>query len=111
MLLVAQAAKGKTVAMTRGTCGCPGAGEGFGLEPFCPEKFPGGRECFLRFLSVGNRDWDHGRAVIQELNESGAPKIMVKEFAEGEGFLKTPELVARWLEGSCPTLNRKAHVW
>lgn len=32
MLLVVQAAKGKTVALTQGTCGCPGAGEGFGIE-------------------------------------------------------------------------------
>ena len=98
MLLVVQAAKGKTMALTRGTCGCPGAGEGFGLEPSCPEKFPGGRECFLRFLSIGNQDWDHGRAMIQKLSEGGAPKIMVEEFTEGEGFKKTPELVAQYLE-------------
>ncbi len=65
MLLVVQAAKGKTMALTQGTCGCPGAGEGFGLEPSCPEKFPGGRECFLRFLSIGNQDWDHGRAYVE----------------------------------------------
>ena len=98
MLLVAQAAKGKTMALTQGTCGCPGAGEGFGLEPSCPEKFPGGRECFLRFLSTGNQDWEHGRAMIQKLTEGGAPKIMVQEFSEGEGFKKTPELVAQYLE-------------
>jgi hypothetical protein len=98
MLLVVQAAKGKTMALTQGTCGCPGAGEGFGLEPSCPERFPGGRDCFLRFLSIGNRDWDHGRAMIQKLTEGGAPKIMVEEFTEGEGFKKTPELVAQYLE-------------
>ncbi len=98
MLLVAQAAKGKTVAISRGSCGCPGAGEGFGLEPSCPENFPGGRECLLRFLSIGNRDWEHGRAMIQKLAEGGAPRIMVEEFSEGEGFLKTPELAARWIE-------------
>jgi uncharacterized protein (DUF169 family) len=104
MLLVAQAAKGKTVAITQGTCGCPGAGEGFGLEPSCPEKFPGGRDCFLRFLSIGNQDWEHGRAMIQKLTEGGAPKIMIEEFTEGEGFKKTPELVAQWLE-EVPTLE------
>ena len=98
MPLVAQAAKGKTMAITKGTCGCPGAGEGFGLEPACPENFPGGRECFLRFLSTGNQDWDHGRAMIQKLIEDGAPKIMIEEFSEGEGFVKTPELVAQYLE-------------
>jgi uncharacterized protein (DUF169 family) len=98
MLLVSEAAKGKTVTITPGSCGCPGAGEGFGLEPSCPEKFPGGRECLLRFLSIGNQDWEHGRAMIQKLTEGGAPKIMIEEFSEGEGFLKTPELVAQWLE-------------
>jgi hypothetical protein len=46
MPLVAQAAKGKTVAITQGSCGCPGAGEGFGLEPSCPDNFSGGKECF-----------------------------------------------------------------
>ncbi len=98
MLLVAQAAKGETMVISKGSCGCPGAGEGFGLEPSCPDNFPGGRECFLRFLSVGNQDWEPGRAVIQQLIEGGAPKIMVEEFSEGEGFKKSPELVARFLE-------------
>lgn len=98
MLLVAQAAKGKTVALSRNSCGCPGAGEGFGLVPSCPESFPGGRECLLRFLSTGNKDWEHGRAMIQKLTEDGAPKIMVEEFSEGEGFLKTPGLASQWLE-------------
>ena len=98
VLLVAQAAKGKTMAMTQGTCGCPGASEGFGLETSLPDNFPGGRECFLRFLSTGNKDWEQGRAMIQKLVEGGAPKIMIEEFSEGEGFVKTPELVAQYLE-------------
>lgn len=98
MILVAEAARGKTVSITRGSCGCPGAGEGFGLEPSCADNFPCGRDCFLRFLSIGNRSWERGRAMTQKLAESGAPKIMVEEFSEGEGFLKTPELVAQWLE-------------
>lgn len=98
MLLLAQAAKGNTVAITRGTCGCPGALEGFGLAPACPEKFPGGTECFLRFLSIGNEGWETGRAVIRRMAEEGAPKIMITEFAEGEGFKKSPELVDQWLE-------------
>jgi hypothetical protein len=84
MVLVAQAAKGNTVAITMGSCGCPGAGEGFGLCPSSAEDFPGGRECFLRFLSTGNRDWEHGRAVIKQLAESGSPEIMVEEFSMDE---------------------------
>ncbi len=113
MLLLARAAKGETVAITRGTCGCPGALEGFGLEASHPENFPGGRECFLRFLSIGNESWEKGRAVIHKMTEEGAPKIMITEFAEGEGFKKSPELVDQWLEevpeiepeGSCVVIK------
>jgi hypothetical protein len=36
--------------------------------------------------------------MIQKLSEGGAPKIMVEEFSEGEGFKKSPELVAQYLE-------------
>jgi hypothetical protein len=97
MLLVALAAKGKTVALGAETCPCHGAAGGWGLTPMHPERFPGGRECFLRFLSVGNQDHEEGRAVLRQLEQGGAPRILVREFAEGEGFLKTPELTARWL--------------
>ncbi len=40
MLLLARAAKGETVAITKGTCGCHGALEGFGLGRSRPD--PGG---------------------------------------------------------------------
>lgn len=98
MHLVAQACKGKTVAIALGTCGCDGAGMGLALEPPNLDNSPGGRDCFLRFLSVGNKHWEEGRAMIQKMIQSGAPKIVVEEFTEGEGFLKTPELVARWAD-------------
>jgi uncharacterized protein (DUF169 family) len=107
MVLVAQAAKGKTVAITQGSCGCPGAGEGFGLCQSSPKDFPGGRECYLRFLSIGNRDWEHGRAMIKQLTEGAAPKNMVEEFSEGEGFLKSPERVALFIE-ELPRLEPEA---
>ncbi len=99
MLLIAQAAKGKTVALTRDSCRCHGAANGFGLENMNPDAFPGGRECFLRFLSSGNQDWEQGRAVLAQLKEGGAPRILLEEFAEGEGFLKHPEMVEGWLAG------------
>jgi len=108
MLLVVRAARGKTVAISQGTCGCPGAGEGLGLVPACPENFPGGRDCFLRFLSIGNQGWDHGRVMIQKMTECGAPKIMIQEFAEGEGFKRTPELVAQWLD-EVPAVKPEGH--
>lgn len=96
MLLVGQAAKGETVAMDKTTCRCNGAANGFGLENLDTHNFPGGRDCFLRFLSIGNKDWELGQTVCQQLKDGGAPKIMLEEFSEGEGFLKSPELVAAW---------------
>ena len=52
----------------------------------------------MRFLAIGNQDSEHGRSTIQKLTEGGAPKIMIEEFTGGEGFLKTPQLVAQWIE-------------
>lgn len=98
MTVVAQAAKGKTVAITRGSCGCPGAAEGFGLCRPSPDTFPGGRECLLRFLTIGNSGWEHGRECLQQMTDHGAPKTMLEEFSEGEGFMKSPERASAWLE-------------
>jgi uncharacterized protein (DUF169 family) len=107
MFLVAQAAKGETVVLGPRTCACPGAASGFGLEPMSARHFPGGHECFTRFLSIGNKGWAPGEAVIRQLQESGAPKIMLEEFTEGEGFFKTPELVDEWMQ-SLPGQQQKA---
>ena len=96
MSLVAQAAKGETVAMDAATCRCNGAASGFGLVDFDIGAFPGGRDCFLHFLSIGNKGWERGRTVIAQLQESGAPKHMLEEFSEGEGFRKSPEVVSNW---------------
>jgi uncharacterized protein (DUF169 family) len=104
MLLLTEAVKGATVALTRGSCGCPGASYGFGLEELDPDHFPGGRDCYFRFLSIGNQDWERGRAVIDHLKKGGAPKIMIEEFSEGEGFLKTPELVEEFT-GNAPDIR------
>ncbi|MDR2697342.1 MAG: DUF169 domain-containing protein, partial [Holophagales bacterium] len=102
MLLVAQAAKGKAVAMSHDSCSCSGAASGFGLEQLNLNSFPGGTECFLRFLTVGNKYTEQGRAVITQLKEHSAPKIFLEEFSEGEGFLKTTELAQEWVN-SLPT--------
>jgi hypothetical protein len=99
MLLIVDAVKGKTVAMSKDSCRCPGAAHGFGLDKHTAEDFPGGREAFLRFLSVGNEQCQEGRAVIEQLKKAGAPTIMITEFSEGEGFCKNPELVQDFLDG------------
>lgn len=110
MFQLAAAARGETVVMASGVCDCPGALEGFGLESSCPDKFPGGQNSFLRFLSTGNKDCEAGRTAIQQLIESGAPKILVEEFSEGEGFLKSPELVAQYLEELPQIVPEYPHV-
>jgi len=98
MTLIAQAAKWGTAALSKDSCRCPGAASGFGLDKFRLDNFPGGPECFLRFLSIGNEGWEQGRAVRAQLEEGGAPKILVTEFSEGEGFRKTPALVQDWID-------------
>jgi hypothetical protein len=50
MYLVAEAAKGATVTLSKGGCGCPGAASGFCLEPHDPDDYPGGRACYFRFF-------------------------------------------------------------
>jgi hypothetical protein len=96
MSLLAEAAKGATVTFSKGSCGCPGAASGFAVESHDPDDFPGGCACYFRFLSIGNKDWKQGQAVLEQLKASGAPNIMLEEFSEGEGFLKTPELVEEY---------------
>lgn len=98
MALVAQAAKGGTAALSKDSCRCHGAASGFGLDRFRLEHFPGGPECFLRFLSIGNEGWEQGRAVRAKLEAGGAPKILITEFSEGEGFRQTPALVQDWVD-------------
>ena len=53
-LLLAAAAKGKPAAADRTTFGCLGGGTGLGFGNQY-ETWPGGIECFYRFLSTGQR--------------------------------------------------------
>lgn len=98
MLLIAQAAKGKTVALSKDSCRCHGAASGFGLDVMRTDDFPGGHECFLRFLSIGNEHCELGQTMIARLKEAGAPQILIEEYSEGEGFCKTTELVQDWVD-------------
>lgn len=107
MMLVAQAAKGRTVTISLDSCGCSGANSGFALAPLCLDHHPEGRECFLRFLSVGNKDWEYGRAIIEKMKARGASKMEIEEFSEGEGFLKSTELVDDWVD-NLPKIDPEA---
>ncbi|MHB8093171.1 MAG: DUF169 domain-containing protein [Syntrophales bacterium] len=89
MWMLASAAKGKAAAFDEKTYGCWGGGIGLGFGNQYL-NFPGGIECFCRFLSTGNEQSATGQAVARQL----APfveKDLLEDFLQGEGFLKSPE--------------------
>jgi len=90
-LLMAAAAKGKPAAADRNTFGCLGGGVGLGFGNRY-ETWPGGIECFYRFLSTGNGPQDDvpGAAGIRR----GASS----DFVHGERYVKTPEAVKRFVD-------------
>lgn len=96
MFMFANAARGKTAAFDAESYGCWGGGVGLGFGN-AYLYFPGGIECFAHFLSSGNIQWEKGREVGKAL-ESAAGKEFAAGFLEGEGYVKTPELVEQWLK-------------
>lgn len=107
MLLVAQAAMGRTMAITRGTCRCPGAGKGLGLEPSNHGTIPGGGECYLHFFPTRKQDLEHGHTMIQKLTVGGASQTMTDDRSGREYLYKTLEgMVQR--PGHLPRLQPEA---
>jgi hypothetical protein len=98
MFLIVAAARGKTAAIDRETCGCVGGavGMGFGNRYL---DFPGGVDCFHRFLSSGNEGWEKGREEIRKMEAFAARKEFLDHYAHGEGYKKTPELVEEMVGG------------
>ncbi len=96
MWLVAHASKGKTAVFDINTYGCWGGGVGLGFGNQY-EKFPGGLECFSYFLSIGNKHWEKGRMVGEELKKV-VKGDFAEEFLEGEGYIKSPEIVSSFVE-------------
>jgi hypothetical protein len=94
MFLLAAAAKGKTAAVGRETFGCFGGGVGLGFSSY--EAFPGGVDCFCRFLSSGNAGAEPGQAIGRQMAAAGA-SAMAEEFLEGERYLKNPKVVRKFL--------------
>lgn len=95
-LFAACAKNGKCAVFDAQTYGCWGGGVGLGFGN-AYEHFPGGVGCFTRFLSSGNREWEQGRTIGEQL-EARAGKAFAEQFLEGERYVKTPELVEEWLE-------------
>lgn len=96
MFMFANAAKGKTAVFDKETYGCWGGGVGLGFGN-AYEHFPGGEACFTHFLSSGNHAWEKGRAVASAL-EGKAGKEFTENFLQGEAYVKTPQLVERFLK-------------
>ncbi|MFO7972725.1 MAG: DUF169 domain-containing protein [Desulfobacterales bacterium] len=96
MFLFANAAKGRTAAADAETYGCWGGGVGLGFGN-AYMHFPGGVECFTHFLSSGNVQWEKGREIAEFLKET-AGKEFAEDFLQGERYVKTPELVEKWLD-------------
>jgi hypothetical protein len=97
-LFAAAATKARVGAVDRQTYGCWGGGVGLGFGN-CYESFPGGIECFHRFLSDGNEKTERGRAVGSQLAATAGAR-MAEEFLLGERYLKGPEVTRRFLENT-----------
>lgn len=93
--LIAGAAKGKVTACDRKTFGCFGGGTGVGFGDQYT-NFPGGTDCFCRFLSSGNAGNEQGEAVAEEI-KNFAPAEFIDEFLQGERYLKSPEAVQSFI--------------
>ena len=95
MFLVAAAAKGKTAVAGRESFGCFGGGVGLGFGSQYRD-FPGGEDCFCRFLSSGNAGIEPGESVGRAMAASGAT-AMADEFLQGERYVKSPEVARKFL--------------
>jgi uncharacterized protein (DUF169 family) len=102
VVMFAQAALGRTAALSRETMGCRGGGVGMGFGEIFRET-PGGIECFYRFLSSGNASDEDGRAVAAAMEGRMSPQARTS-FLEGEGYLKSPDLAKAFVD-SLPTLE------
>jgi len=102
LFLFAAAAKGKTAVAGRETFGCWGGGVGLGFGDQY-KNFPGGDECFCRFLSCGNAGTEPGQSIGQGIAGSGATAL-AEDYLLGERYIKTPHLVRTFLQ-SLPMMD------
>ena len=94
--LMAAAAKGRVASCSRNTFGCFGGGTGAGFGDQYV-NFPGGTECFCRFLSNGNQGDPTGEAVAGEVKPFVREEF-VEEFLQGERYLKNSEAVQAFID-------------
>lgn len=96
MFMLAAVLKGETAAFDRQTFGCFGGGTGLGFGDQY-EHFPGGKECFQYFLSIGNDHWQQGRDAAEQVKPFMRPEAF-HHFTHGERYFKSPELVGKFID-------------
>jgi hypothetical protein len=95
-LFAAAATRGITGAFDQQTYGCWGGGVGLGFGNQYT-SFPGGVDCFCRFLSKGNEESEQGRSVGEQMQGAGLGR-MADDFLKGERYIKSPEDTRRFVE-------------
>lgn len=95
MALLSAAARGRQAVASRETVACPGGGTGLGFGNQY-ENLPGGVDTFCRFLSVGNEGYEQGMQ-ITEMLKPFLTEEAYDNFKYGERYLKTPELVRKFV--------------
>jgi len=96
MWLAVHAAKGRVAVADRKTFGCFGGGVGLGFGNQYKNS-PGGEDGFCHFLSIGNADSKEGMEIAEKIKP-----FMTKEshdnFLHGERYIKSPELVDKFIK-------------
>jgi hypothetical protein len=92
----AAATRGICGAFDKQTYGCWGGGVGLGFGNEY-EKFPGGLDCFCRFLAAGNEASEQGKPIGEQMKSSGLGR-MADDFLKGERYIKSPEDTRRFVE-------------
>lgn len=96
MFMLAAAIRGETAVFGKDSFGCHGGGTGLGFGNQY-KNFAGGEECFKYFLSVGNDQWEEGKKVGEQVKSYMLPEAH-HHFMAGERYMKTPELVGKFIE-------------
>jgi len=108
MWLAASAAKGRPAVCDAVTFGCIGGGVGMGFGDRY-KSFPGSEEGFCHFLSSGIEGWAGGAAVA-EMVKPFLPGETYDNFIHGERYIRSPELVKRFLKALPITQIPKRYV-
>jgi hypothetical protein len=96
-LFAVAAMRGRAGAFDRQTFGCWGGGVGLGFGNQY-EDFPGGLDCFCRFLSSGNEKSEQGRAIGDQMKVSGGGRT-ADNFLYGERYIEAKNVIVPWAAG------------